>query len=292
MYIDDVIVFSSTFEEELGRLKVLQRLQKSNLMLSSKKCSLFQLEVPFLGHIVGQKGVRKDPQKVAVVREWSVPTNVAEVRSYLDLRTYYRRFVPDFASVAVPLHQLTRKRARFQWDEVCQTAFESLKKALVKAVVLPYPDPTCLYLLDTDASAEGIGAVKSQVRNGQENVVAYYSSKLNRAECNYCVTKKELLAVVKGLEHFHPYFYGAHFIIRTDHAALRWLKSLKVAEGQLARWLGHLEQYDYSIEHRPGRVHNNADSLSRRPCESSCAHYERKGRRDSKKSESKCSRIF
>ena len=178
----------------------------------------------------------------------------------------------DFASVAAPLHRLTKKGTCFEWDGACQAAFDSLKEALAKAPVLPYPDPKLPYLLDTDASAEGVGAVLSQVKEGHERVVAYYSAKFSKPERNYCVTRKELLAVMKGLEHFHPYLYGAEFTIRTDHTALRWLKTLKAPEGQLARWLGHLEQYNYRVVHRPGRVHCNADSLSRRPCEPGCAH--------------------
>ncbi|XP_045124905.1 uncharacterized protein LOC123512544 [Portunus trituberculatus] len=244
VYLDDVIVFGGTFEQELTRLEeVLQRLRKANLKLSPKKCFLFQLEVPFQGHVVSQEGVRTDPQKVAAVADWPVLSSVAEVRSYLGLCTYYRRFVPDFATVAAPLHRLTRKGAHFQWDEACQAAFEGLKKALTEAPVLPYPDPKLPYLLDTDASAEGVGTVLSQ-----------------------------LLAVVKALEHFHPYLYGAEFTVRTDHAALQWLKSLKVPEGQLARWLDRLEQFNYRVVHRPGRVHGKADALSRRPCEAGCSH--------------------
>lgn len=273
IYLDDVIVYGGTFEEELGRLEeVLQRLRKANLKLSPKKCSLFQYEVPFLGHVVSKDGVRTDPQKVAAVADWPRPTNVAEVRSYLGLCTYYRRFVQDFATIAAPLHRLTRKGVPFEWDEACQAAFDGLKRALVEAPVLPYPNPKLPYLLDTDASAEGIGAVLSQVKDGREHVVAYYSAKFSRPERNYCVTRKELLAVVKSLEHFQPYLYGAEFTVRTDHAALQWLKTLKAPEGQLARWLGRLEQFNYRIVHRPGRVHSNADSLSRRPCEAGCSH--------------------
>ena len=277
IYIDDVLVFGGTFEEELERLReVLRRLRAANLKLSPKKCLLFQSEVPFLGHVVGRDGVRTDPQKVAVVREWPLPTSVADVRSFLGLCTYYRRFVPEFARVASPLHQLTRKGARFEWSEACQEAFDSLKRALVEAPVLPYPDLSSPFLLDTDASDEGLGAVLSQVKDGKEHVVAFYSAKFSGPERNYCVTRKELLAVVKSLEHFHPYLYGARFTIRTDHAALQWLRTLKAPEGQLARWLGRMEQYQYTIQHRPGRVHNNADALSRRPCPPECSHCARK----------------
>lgn len=273
VYLDDVIVYGRTFEDELQRLEeALKRLRGANLKLSPKKCLMFQREVPFLGHVVSEAGVHTDPLKVTAVSEWPVPKDVAGVRSFVGLCTYYRRFVPRFATIAAPLHHLTRKGARFCWDAKCQSAFERLKEALTNAPVLPYPDPALPYIVDCDASAEGLGAVLSQVKDGREHVVAYFSNKLNAAERNYCATRRELLAVVKSLEHFHPYLYGAKFTVRTDHAALRWLKTMKNPEGQLARWIGRLEQYDYSIEYRPGRVHNNADSLSRRPCEPECRH--------------------
>ncbi|ROT61688.1 hypothetical protein C7M84_020536 [Penaeus vannamei] len=150
------------------------------------------------------------------------------------------------------LTELTRKGASFVWDETCHQAFVALKQALVEAPALPYPDPSLPYILDTDASQEGVGAVLSQLRDGQEYMVAYYSSKFSKPERNYCITRKELAAVVKGLSRFHHYLYEP--------------------EGQLARWLGKLEQYNYQVVHRAGRVHSNADSLSRRPCEPDCNH--------------------
>ena len=149
----------------------------------------------------------------------------------------------------------------------------SLKKALVEAPILGYPDPDGHFILDTDASAYGIGAVLSQIQHGEEKVVAYYSRAMSRPERQYCVTRRELLAVV---QHFHPYLYGRHFTIRTDHAALRWLLSFRSPEGQTARWLECLQQYDFRIEHRAGAKHGNADALSRRPClPDSCKHCDR-----------------
>ncbi|ROT65393.1 hypothetical protein C7M84_016626 [Penaeus vannamei] len=163
VYLDDIIVFGGSFDEELERLEVvLRRLRTANLKLSPKQCLFFQSEVPFLGNIVGRDGVKTDPQKVAAVQDWPVPTCVADVKSFVGLCTYYRRFVKQFAQIAYPLHQLTRKGARFEWSAACQKAFDSLKRALVEAPVLPYPDPASPYLLDTDASAEGLGAVLSQ----------------------------------------------------------------------------------------------------------------------------------
>lgn len=142
----------------------------------------------------------------------------------------------------------------------------------MEAPVLPYPDPGRPYILDNNASTNGICAVLSQEKEGRENVVAFYSAKLSKPEYNYCVNRKELLVVVKSMEHFHPYLYGAKFKVRTDHAALQWLKTLLAPEGQLARWLGCLEQYNYSVKHSPGRSHNYAHSLSRRPCGPQCTH--------------------
>lgn len=228
--------------------------------------------MPYLGHIVGKEGVRTDPAKVTAVREWPTLTNLRKLRSFLGLATYYRSFIKDFSKIATSLHNLTKKGRKFEWTPECEKAFCGLKMALTEAPVLPYPDPNLPYLLDTDASQEGLGAVLSQIKDGKERVVAFYSSKLTNPEKNYCVTRKELLAVVKSLEHFHPYLYGAKFTIRTDHAALRWLKNLKAPEGQLARWLGRLEEYDYEVVYHPGRAHGNVDSLSRRPCDPECSH--------------------
>ena len=153
----------------------------------------------------------------------------------------------DFSVIATPLYKLTGKENPFRWNDNCQKAFDRLKEVLQETPVLKYPNPELPYILDCDASEDGIGAVLSQKIEGKERVVAYYSYKFNQPERNYSVTKKELLAVVKGVNNFHPYLYGSQFLIRTDHAALTWLKTLKNPEGQLARWLGKLEEYDYQI---------------------------------------------
>lgn len=273
VYLDDVIVFGRTFEEELERLEdVFLRMRIANLKLNPKKCLLFRSEVPFLGHVVSRNGVKTDPSKTVAVAEWPVPANVKELRSFLGFCTYYRRFVRDFAKVAAPLHALTKEGVSFEWSSACQDSFDKLRAALQQTPVLTYPDNNMPFILDTDASSEGIGAVLSQTLDGVERVVAYFSRTLKGPEKNYCVTRKELLAVVDAVRHFHTYLYGSRFTIRSDHSALQWLKNLRDPEGQLARWLARLGQYDYQITYRPGKQHANADGLSRRPCKSDCGH--------------------
>ena len=273
VYLDDIIVFGKTFEEELQRLEeVFRRMKLVNLKLNPKKCLLFRSEVPFLGHVVSRSGVKTDPSKTEAVAEWPVPSNVRELRSFLGFCTYYRRFVRNFSDIAAPLNALTKQGVAFEWNQICQASFEKLKAALVHAPVLKYPDPSQSFILDTDASSMGIGAVLSQIHDGVEHVVAYFSRTLSTQERNYCVTRRELLAVVDAVRHFHSYLYGSKFTIRSDHSALQWLHNLRDPEGQLARWLARLGQYDYHITHRPGDRHINADALSRRPCSSDCRY--------------------
>ena len=273
VYLDDVIVLGKTFKEQFSHLEaVFKRLLDVGLKLNPKKCNLFQRQVKYLGHVVSHDGIAADADKTRAVEDWPVPRDQHQLRSFLGLCTYYRRFVRDFALIAAPLHQLTKKGQPFKWSEECQEAFIKLKQHLVTAPILAYPNATDSFVLDTDASSCSIGGVLSQVQEGQEHVIAYFSRSLSSAERNYCVTRRELLGIVDSMKHFHHYLYGKHFVMRTDHAALQWLKSLKEPEGQLARWIARADQYDYDIQYRPGRVHCNADALSRRPCQSSCKH--------------------
>jgi hypothetical protein len=193
----------------------------------------------------------------------------------LGLCTYYRRFVPDFSHIAKPLHRLTEKGQQFHWSPECENAFLTLKRNLVSAPILSYPNPDQTFIIDTDASNTGMGAVLSQVQDGVEKVIAYFSKTLSKPERNYCATRKELLAIVTSIDHFHHYLYGRNFLLRTDHAALRWLLNFKTPEGQLARWIQKLQQYDFEIQHRRGKSHGNADALSRRPCSDKCKHCSR-----------------
>lgn len=245
VYLDDVIVFGQDFESTLDRLRdVLSRLK-----LSPKKCDLFKKKVSYLRHVVTTEG------KIEAIREWPVPVNVTQLRSFLGLCSYNRKFIYDFAKLAKlarPLNALTENKPFF-WTMGCNNAFQGLKSKLMKSPVLSYPDPKGgEFVLDTDESNRAIGAVLSQMQDGEEKVIGYLSHALGKAETIYCVTRKELLAIVEAVKHFHCYLYGRRFRLRTDHGSLRWLLNFKDIEGQLARWLQVLGTYDFEIEHRLG----------------------------------------
>ena len=281
VYLDDVIIMGRNFKEHLKNLeKVFYRIRGANLKLSPNKCDLFKNKVSYLGHIISAEGVQTDPDKVKAVKEWPVPKNKTEVRSFLGLCTYYRRFVKNFSDIAKPLHRLTEDKRNFIWDLDCERAFIELKRHLCETPILGYPSRDGRFIVDTDASNTGIGGVLSQIQGDQQVVIAYFSKALSKPERNYCVTRRELLAVVKTLQHFHKYLIGRQFTLRTDHAALKWLLQFKSPEGQVARWLEQLQEFNFVTEHRSGKIHSNADALSRRPCPEECQHCSKHETRD------------
>lgn len=188
--------------------------------MNSKKCLLLQKEVPFLGHIVSENGIATDPSKLESVETWPIPKNVGEVRSFLGFCSYYRKFIYKFSDIARSLHKLTESTVKFVWDENCHIAFDQLKRALTSAPIVSYPNEKGLFILDTDASNLNLGAVLSQVQDGLEKVICYYSKTFSAVKRRYCVTRRELLAIVSSVKHFHHYLYGKPF---TDHGSLTWL---------------------------------------------------------------------
>ena len=193
------------------------------------------------------------------------PTAVTKIQAFLGLANYHRAFIPNFSTLSAPLNALLGKKVKFHWGPIEQQAFEQLKTALLSPAVLAIPSQEGEFILDTDASDTAIGGSLHQVQNGVERVVAYGSYALDKCQKKYCVTRRELLAVVKFCHHFRHYLLGRHFRVRTDHVSLIWLANFHHPQGQLARWLEVLAQYTMTIEHRPGRLHGNADGLSRRP---------------------------
>jgi transposase InsO family protein len=273
LYLDDVIIFAGSVEEHLSRLeKVFERCRKAGLKLKPKKCDLLKKEVKFLGHVVSEEGVRTDPDKVAAIKRWKAPTNVSEVRTFIGMTSYYRKFIEGYAKIAGPLHELTKSNARFVWGEVQSQAFEALRDALLSDKILSLPDPNNReFILDTDASDYALGAVLSQLQNEDERVMAYGSRCLNGSERNYCVTRKELLAVVYFMVYYKHYLLGAHVLVRSDHGSLQWLKTMRNQSGQISRWMELLSPFHWTIKHRPGVSHANADALSRMACSGECA---------------------
>ncbi len=226
-----------------------------------------------LGHIINRQGVGVDPAKTEAIEQQPTPTSVKDIRAFLGLASYNRRYIPGFSTVAAPLTNLTCQGGDLVWDDACEGAFQTLKAALVTAPILTYPTREGHFVLSTDASDVGIGAVleQEQEEGGRvaNKVIAYASKTLSDSQHHYCMTNKELLAVVMAVELFKYYLTGRHFTVVTDHASLTWLRNFREPEGMVARWISRLQPFDFAIVHRPGKHHSHADGLSRRtsrPC--------------------------
>ena len=211
------------------------------------------------------------------MKEWERPRRLKDVRAFLGMTGYHRRFVKNFGKIAKPLHEMTQKGADLDWTEEREEAFTTLKQAMIQSPILGYPSQEAddQFILDTDASNCHIGAVLSQRQKGVKVVLAYGSKVLSKSERNYCVTRRELLAVVYFTTHYRCYLAGRQFLIRTDHGALRWLFNIKEPMGQVARWLERLSEFNFEIQHRAGTQHGNSDGLSRRPCPDECVTCKR-----------------
>ena len=265
VYIDDVIIFAPSLEEHLSRLQlVFERFRQANLKLKPSKCHFAETSVNFLGFVVSANGISPDPDKIFAVQSFPRPKSVKDVRSFLGLANYYRRFVHNFAKISSPLNRLTRKDIVFVWTPECEEAFLDLKRRLCSAPILAYPDFNQPFHLYTDASQSALGYILGQCINGKECVIAYGGRELNNAEKNYSTTEREALAVVDGVKRYQPYLAGNKFYIHTDHGSLSWLMRIKDPTGRLARWALQLQQYHFDIIHRAGTSNGNADALSRR----------------------------
>ncbi|GET58140.1 enzymatic polyprotein, putative [Rhizophagus irregularis DAOM 181602=DAOM 197198] len=243
---------------------VLEKLEEASLILKLKKCIFGKTEIEFLGHVVGKNGLKPSPGKVEKIQKLTAPINIKGVRSILGLCTYYRKFIKDFSKIVKPITSLLRKDEKFEWGIKQHEALEILKRKLTEEPVLRQPDWLRKFILITDASGIGLGAVLAQKDDkGQEYVIEYASKSLNRTEQRWPITEQECYAIVWGIQHFHKYLINRKFEVVTDHAALKGLMTAKVPKGKRSRWVMELEQYDFEITHRPGKENKNADALSR-----------------------------
>lgn len=252
-----------TSSSTLKKTEVLSRFRQHNLRVKISKCTFAAPKVTHLGHEISAQGVFPDPSKVEAVQNLSPSKSVKDVRSFSGLAGYYRRFVPGFATVAVPLTALTKQDRSFDWTSEYDQAFQTLKTLISSPSVLKYPRFDREFVVHTDASDVAVGAVLSQVDDdGIEKPVAYASQSLSARERNYSTTEKEAYAIVYAARHFRVYLLGRRFKLVTDHKALTWLHSME-PKGHLARWLMDLQEFQFTTEHRQGRQHANGDALSR-----------------------------
>ncbi len=281
VYLDDILVFSKTFPEHLERLRTaLTRLQETGLKVKIGKCHFLQSTVTFLGHQVSAEGIATDPNKISAVKQWPVPTTLKALRSFLGFSGYYRRFVPGFSKIAGPLHDLVNQclnegppakvnqKMIGGWSPECQASFDVLKEKLTSAPVLGFADFTAPFILETDASNQGLGAVLLQQQEEKKRVISYASRRLRNAERNdknYSSMKLELLSLKWAVtEKFRSYLLGSKFTVITDNNPLCHLNTAKLGALE-QRWVAQLAAFDFDVQYRPGRCNHAADALSRQP---------------------------
>ncbi|KAL2102386.1 hypothetical protein ACEWY4_001554 [Coilia grayii] len=267
-YLDDVVIWSATWGQHLQHLaEVFRRISEAGLTVQPKKCSLAQQEVRYLGHIIGKGVIKPQKDKVEAVRDCPRPQTKKDVRSFLGLAGWYRRFIPNFATRAAPLTDLTKKSgaAKVQWGDVQERAFQDLKGALLCEPVLQSPDFEQPFTVQTDASGVGLGAVLLQGEAEQQKPVAYISRKLFPRETRYSVVELECLAVKWALETFKYYLLGRDFLLETDHKALQWLGKMKDSNARITRWFLSLQPFRFTVQYRAGAQNPVADFLSRHP---------------------------
>ena len=270
VFVDDVCIFSNSFEEHLAHLRTLLRhFQKVGLRAHPSKTIVAGIAIPYLGHVVSAAGMRPEQAKVAAMQRLPTPTNADQVRSCLGVLGFYRGYVPNYSRIAQPLNALLRKGAKFEWTPECEQAYAELKAALTTpGLALRHPNPDFPFHLYVDWSTQGIGAVLNQRDDqGGEYMVACLSRSLNPHEKRYSAWKGETLAAVWGVKSFRPYLHGQHFFLHTDHRPLLWLLTAQEPVGQQARWILALQEYSYSLVHKEGK-HNVADLPSRHPAAS------------------------
>ena len=273
-YLDDILVFSLTLEDHLQHLDtIFDRLRKHDLKLKLKKCNFLESETNYLGFIIGKDGIKPDPKKVEAIRSLPIPTCVREVRSFIGMSSYYRRFIPNFSEIAEPIIALTKKHAHYKWSAKHEEAFQYLKDSLSVVPLLAYPDTNKPYTLYTDASGTFIGACLTQscdvtgdiIPNvSNEKPIYYLSHKLSKTQCKWSTVKKEAYAIHFALQKLDHYLHGAQFVIKTGHKPLKYLLESPMQNKKIQLWALSMAGYNCTIEYIAGTTNTCADLLSRR----------------------------
>ena len=265
VFLDDILIYSATLEEHLTRLEaVFRRLKECGLKLKPSKCEFLKRECHYLGHVVSADGISTDPDKVSAVQNWRTPTSIKDVQQFLGFVGFYRRYIKNFSSIARPLHDLLRASSEFQWSEMEEAAFLTLKGKLVSAPILAYADYTLPFEVHTDASGSGLGAVLYQKQDDRLRVIAYASRRLSPSERHYSAHKLEYLALKWAItDKFHDYLYGHKFEVWIDNNPLTYVLTTAKLDATGHRWLARVAAYDFSIHYKAGKANQDADALSR-----------------------------
>ncbi|GBG75978.1 hypothetical protein CBR_g21220 [Chara braunii] len=265
VYLDDILVFSRTLEEHQGHLRqVLEKLREANFKINAKKCDWAKTQVLYLGHVLDGDGVKPEDRKIAAIRDWPTPRTLTELRSFLGLANYYRKFVRNFSTIVAPLRRLLRKETIWKWDKYCTSAMKNLKQALIEYPVLKVADPSLPFVVTTDASQYGIGAVLQQDDGNGYRPVEFMSARIHSEKVATSTYERELYALKQALDHWKHYLLGRHFKVYSDHETLRWLKTQAKMTPKLTRWAAEIDQYDFELKPVKGKYNVVADALSRR----------------------------
>lgn len=264
VYLDDILVFSTSLQEHMNSLrKIFSRLRESNFKIQMDKSEFLKHETPYLGHIITPQGVKPNPDKIAAIVKYPMPKTSKQIKGFLGLLGYYRRFIPDYARITKPLTKCLKKGAKITLSPEYVECFEHCKTLLTNDPILQYPDFTKDFILTTDASNFALGAILSQGPVGSDKPIAYASRTLNDSEINYSTIEKELLAIVWATKYFRPYLFGRKFQINTDHKPLQWLLQMKEPNARITRWRLKLSEYNFTVIYKKGKSNTNADALSR-----------------------------
>lgn len=264
LYLDDIIVIGVSESHHIANLKkVFETCRKHNLKLNPNKCQFMKSEVTYLGHKCTDRGIYPDNSKFNVIRDYPLPKDKDAVKRFVAFCNYYRRFIPLFADLAHPLNKLTQKKANFVWSNECQKSFDKLKNSLLSPRILQYPDFKKQFIITVDAAKYGMGAVLSQIKEGQDLPISFASKSFTKGEMNKSTIEKELCALHWAIKFFRPYVYGVKFVVRSDHKPLQYLFSLRDPTSKLSRMRMDLSEYDFVVEYLKGKDNVLADALSR-----------------------------